>query len=129
MMNIGRFVSLATFRHWRQVGAIGLGEQSIRWNNFRDLAQYFRFLEGDRSGKGNIESHRQSFFGQFVIAGKTVKNSWSGFVILRIILRQDSDYIFVGIAAMDDERFVQFDGQFNLFAKMRPLHILRRVVF
>ena len=50
-------------------------------------------------------------------------------VSILVIIGQDGNDVFIGVATVNDQGFVEFLRQFHLFAEVFPLQILWRIVF
>src|SRR5690625_1643901 len=115
MYNKSRLVDFAAFGNRRQIGRIGLQQQSVEWNIANCLAQFFSLPEGHDSGQRNEESHRERSLGERGACCKTMYQPRER--AARVLLLQNRDCIFISITRVHDQGQPALPRGINMSAK------------
>ncbi len=103
MRHVGRLVRLAAIGLGRQKRRVGLDQQAIERNRAGDVAQGFRFLEGDDAGERHVQPQLDGAHGELRPAGVAVQDRRER-PALGVLVLEDGERVVVGIARVDLER-------------------------
>ncbi len=124
--HIGRLVALAAERLGRKIRCVGLDDHAIMRNRLGDLAQFFRFREGQDAGEGDVAAELDADARQIRTRRKAMQKEREG--ALPCLLGQDRRHVVVGRTAVNDERQTGFARRRDMPAQTLDLRFARRVV-
>src|SRR5215213_8023495 len=108
-----RLIALATQRVWRKIGAVGFGQNHIKWRSLCNLMEFCCLGKCDRAAQREHKANLKASLGIGPIAREGVHNPW----LAPRSIAQDMHRIVLSLTTMDHNRQAKAARKFKLLAK------------